>query len=50
MQDVQQLLANQGGGMKRGVYTPYSNFDPQTAQINATRASIIAKRPRTRIK
>ena len=38
--DVQQMLANQGGGMKRGVFAPGKqlnpNFDAQTAQINAT--------------
>ena len=36
MDQVQQLLANQGGGGRRGVYTPKSNFDPQADQIAAT--------------
>ena len=40
MADVQQMIANQGGGMKRGVYAPGKQlsptFDAQTAQINAT--------------
>ena len=41
MADVQQMLANQGGGGKRGVFVPdpNSNFDAQTAQINATHAA-----------
>lgn len=52
MADVQQLMANQGGGMKRGVFVPNSNFDAQTAQINATRIMPKAdsKRSRTRLK
>jgi len=50
MADVQQLLANQGGGMKRGVFVPNSNFDAQTAQINATRNMPEPKRSRTRLK
>jgi len=49
MADVQQLLANQGGGMKRGVFVPNSNFDAQTAQINATRVVPEPKRSRTRL-
>lgn len=40
MADVQQMMANQGGGGKRGVYAPGKqlnpNFDAQTAQINNT--------------
>ena len=39
MQDVQQLLANQGGQGRRGVFPPGTlnqNFDAQTSQINAT--------------
>ena len=52
MADVQQLLANQGGGMKRGVFSPGGNFDAQTAQINAVRQMPKAdpKRSRTRLK
>lgn len=38
--DVQQMMANQGGGGKRGVFAPGKqlnpNFDAQTSQINAT--------------
>jgi hypothetical protein len=40
MADVQQMLANQGGGGKRGVYPGQNqlpqSFDSQAAQINAT--------------
>lgn len=39
MADVQQLLANQGGGGNRGVFppgTPNKNYDAQAAQINNT--------------
>lgn len=43
MEDVQQLLANQGGDGKRGVFAPGrqmgKSFDAQTAQINATHAT-----------
>lgn len=62
METVQQLIANQGGQGKRGVYAPGKqlnpNFDAQTAQIaanHATRdlekaaAKKNAKRPRARI-
>jgi hypothetical protein len=39
--DVQQMLSNQGGGGKRGVFVPdpNKNFDAQSAQINATSPS-----------
>ena len=39
MNDVQKLLANQGGGGKRGVFAPGrlpASFDAQAAQINGT--------------
>lgn len=58
MADVQQMLANQGGGGKRGVFAPGKlnpNFDAQTAQINATHATKdvskakALKRPRARV-
>jgi hypothetical protein len=60
LSDVQQLLANQGGGGKRGVFAPGKqlnpNFDSQTAQINATHitrdvanAQLAPKRSRARI-
>jgi hypothetical protein len=42
MQDVQQLLANQGGNGRRGVFAPGKlpkTFDAQAAQINATHAT-----------
>jgi hypothetical protein len=48
MEDVQQLLANQGGGGKRGVYPSgklNKNFDAQTAQIAANHPTYdLAKR------
>ena len=60
LEDVQRLLANQGGGMKRGVFAPGKqlnpNFDAQTAQINSThitsdlaKPAKAVKRPRARI-
>lgn len=43
MQDVQQMIANQGGNGRRGVFAPGKqlnpNFDSQTSQINATHAT-----------
>lgn len=36
MDQVQQMLANQGGGGKRGVFVPGADFDAQQAQINGT--------------
>ncbi len=58
MDDVQNLLAQQGGGGKRGVFAPGKqlnpNFDAQTAQINATHktadlSKATPKRSRARI-
>lgn len=65
MADVQQMMANQGGNGKRGVFAPGKqlnpNFDAQSAQINATHATrdlakgkvakkaVPAKRERARI-
>ena len=56
MEDVQRLLANQGGGMKRAVFAPgklNDSFDAQSAQINATHATKDLtkpfKRPRAKI-
>lgn len=54
MADVQQMLANQGGGGKRGVFPPGDNlsnthFDAQISQINAThKTGDIAKEKTTK--
>lgn len=59
MQDVQKLLANQGGNGRRGVFVPgklSDTFDAQAAQINAThvtrdlaKAKVSPKRSRVRV-
>ncbi len=51
MNDVQRLLANQGGGGKRGVFAPGNlpaSFDAQASQINNTHATRDLRRPMKR--
>ncbi len=48
--DVQEMIANQGGGGKRGVFPPgkqlSGGFDAQTAQINATHKTKDLSKPK----